>query len=161
MKNVTPAMDLVTLPSPDAGSEPFPLATVTPIAMPGRLPGGSASADGEAMTPELHHFLTNIANTPMKVQVLALFMEKSGICLSSDQMAVYFKTDQETVRAALLQLGNDGILTYCPYFGNADLCMMNPNYHTSRIKRDLRLLATALQSQPQMVWQLVGAPPTA
>jgi len=55
------------------------------------------------------------------------------------------KLSKAEVRAALQPLHDAGALTYCPYFGDTELCLMNPNYHVTVMKRDFQLLRLALE----------------
>ena len=101
----------------------------------------------------LDNFLASVANTALKVRVLQFFSKQPGVCLSSAQLAERIRANSDEVKSALQELNDDGALTFCPHFGYGDLCLMNPNYHTTMMKRDIKLLLHALKARPEQIWQ--------
>ncbi|HEX8551266.1 MAG TPA: hypothetical protein VF681_06875 [Abditibacteriaceae bacterium] len=105
-----------------------------------------------AMSPDLRSFLRDVANSPLKVRILQLFLTQSGVCISSVQLAERIGSDSAEVRVALQELNHEGALMFCPHFGHSDLCLMNGRYQTDGMKRNLQLLLGALREKPESVW---------
>jgi hypothetical protein len=110
------------------------------------------------MRQELHTFLRKVANSPLKVKALHVFLLQSGVCLSSAQLSERIGESVERIREALQQLNDEGALTFCACFGYGDLCLMNPNYQTTAMKHDLALLLRALRVEPAQVWHFFELP---
>lgn len=115
-----------------------------------------ASPGSTQLGPEVREFLDAVADTHTKLHVLEFFLLHSGICVSSGQLATRLDISQEAVREALRPLHDEGVLTYCPYFGNADLCLMNANYHTTAMKQHLSRLKKAMDEDASAVWAHIG-----
>lgn len=107
---------------------------------------GKGLSDG--MRGHLEAFLRTVANSALKVRVLEFFLAQPGVCVGTGQLAERLRVDHQEVRDAVQELGWQGALTFCPYFGRGDLCLMNPQYQTEQMKRDLNILMLALRHAP-------------
>lgn len=112
---------------------------------------------GEGSRPLLNAFLTDVANTRLKVQILSLFLSDSGLCLSSDSLARRLDAPVLDAQNAARQLSDDGALNYCPQFAFADLCSLSLPFLSPAMRLQLGLLRFALRHEPDCVWNRFDA----
>ena len=103
----------------------------------------------EAMRLDLQLFLTNVANSPLKIRVLQFFLAQPGACVGTAQLAERLGLPHQHLRDAVQELGWQGAITFCPYFGHGDLCLMNAKYQSETMKRDLNIFQLAMRHAPE------------
>lgn len=116
---------------------------------------------GEGSRTLLDGFLAEVADTRLKVQVLALFLNDSGLCLSSESLAKRLGAPVLETQSAARQLSENGALHYCLQFAFADLCSLSLLFLTPATRLQLGLLRFALRHEPDFVWHRfeIGRPP--
>lgn len=107
---------------------------------------------GDGSRALLDGFLTDVANTPLRVKILALFLGDSGLCLPSEALARRLGEPIRDVQKAAQQLSNDGALHYCPQFAFADLCSLSLPFLSPAMRLQLDLLRFVLRHEPNWVW---------
>lgn len=107
---------------------------------------------GEGSRALLDGFLAEVANTRLHVQVLALFLNDPGLCLSSESLAKRLDAPILETQNVARQLSENGALHYCPQFAFADLCSLSLPFLTPAVRLQLGLLRLALRHEPDFVW---------
>jgi hypothetical protein len=107
---------------------------------------------GEGSRELLQAFLSDIANTRLKVKILALFLNESALCLSSVSLAQRLNEPALETQDAAQKLSEDGALHYCPQFAYADLCSLSLTFLSPAMRLQLSLLRFALRHEPDWVW---------
>lgn len=111
---------------------------------------------GEGSRALLDSFLSDVANTRLKVKILSLFLCESGLCVSSVALARRLGEPVLDTQSAAKKLGDDGALHYCPQFAYADLCSLSLPFLTPPVRLQLGLLRFALRHEPNWVWNHFG-----
>ena len=107
---------------------------------------------GEGSRALLAGFLAEVANTRLKVQILALFLHDPGLCLSSESLAKRLGAPVLETQSAARGLSENGALHYCPQFAFADLCSLSLPFLTPATRLQLGLLRFSLRHEPDFVW---------
>lgn len=107
---------------------------------------------GEGSRALLDSFLAHVANMRLKVQILALFLSDTGLCLSSESLAKRLNEPVLETQNAARELCEDGVLHYCPHFAFADLCSLSLPFLLPAMRLQLGLLRFALRHEPEWVW---------
>jgi len=113
---------------------------------------------GEGSRALLENFLNDVANSRLKVKILGVFLSDSGLCLSSERLAVRLGETPPDTRLAVRQLGIERVLHYCPQFAFADLCTLSLPSLAPTAQLQLGLLRFALRHEPEWVWRRFDAP---
>lgn len=106
---------------------------------------------------QLQDFLEAVANTPLKVKILQLFLSDPGLCLSSSVLADRIEQPPFETRQAVQQLNRAGALNYSPHFAFTDLCSLSISRLPEAMRQQLCLFQVALRRQPETVWGYFNA----